>query len=351
MATEPDFNIRVLCYGPTDAKQLSVRSIKEIKEHMGKLPVIWVDIEGVIDAASLNEIGEIFSLHSLALEDVLNNHQRAKVEQYGEHHFIVTRMVSLEDTALKTEQLSIFFGSNFVLSFQDRKGGDCLNPVRERIRKGIGKIRQESAEHLAYSLVDAVVDGYFPVVKSMGAKLNALEDEIFERLDSSFPTRIFQLKRELVELHENMWPLQDSLNSLQRDEREVLKRETYFLLRDCYDHCNRAIDLVQKCLTLCGDLMNLHLSSESARMNEILKVLAIISTIFIPPTLIAGIYGMNFNPEASPFNMPELNWVYGYPFALVLMAIVMLGLIGWLWWKGWLKPKRKIRTKARKSDY
>ncbi|MBX9692841.1 MAG: magnesium/cobalt transporter CorA, partial [Cyanobacteria bacterium] len=332
-----NFNIRVLSYGPSEAKQLTIGSIEEIRDYVGKLPVCWVDIEGVIDANSLNEIGAIFELHPLALEDVLHNHQRAKVEQYGKHHFIVTRMVSIEDT-LKTEQLSIFFGDNFVLTFQDRKGGDCLNPVRDRIKRGVGKIRQETAGHLAYSLVDAVVDGYFPVLDTFGERLNDLEDEVLDRHDNRFPSRIHQLKRDIWKLRCTIWPLRDALNALVRDGREVLSPETLLYLRDCYDHSIRIIDLVETYHQLCSDLMDLHLSRESARMNEILKVLTIISTIFIPPTFIAGIYGMNFNPDRSPLNMPELNWFYGYPFALALMAMMMVGLIVWLWWKGWLKP-------------
>jgi magnesium transporter len=348
MQNDQNFVIRVLAYGPTEIVQAELKSVAEIRDHVEKHPVTWVDVEGPIDAETLTQIGAIFDLHALALEDVLHNHQRAKVEQYGKNHFIVTRMVSAGGKKLGSEQLSIFFGKKFVLTFQDRRGGDCLNPVRERIKRGVGKIRQESADHLAYALVDAVVDGYFPVLDVVGERLNSLEDEILARHDNQFPSRIHELKRDIWTLRRTIWPLRDALNTLVRDGRSVLSSETMLYLRDCYDHAVRIIDLVETYHQLCADLMDLHLSRESARMNEILKVLTIISTIFIPPTFIAGIYGMNFHPDKSPLNMPELDWYFGYPFALGLMALMIVGLVVWLWIRGWLdRPKRILVKKSR----
>ncbi|MBX9666482.1 MAG: magnesium/cobalt transporter CorA [Candidatus Obscuribacterales bacterium] len=341
--------IRVIAYGPSEVKTADLVSVDEISEHFNKLPVTWVDIEGPVDQETLAQVGAIFNLHSLALEDVLHNHQRAKVESYGSHHFIVTRMVSI-GKKLTTEQLSIFFSKNFVITFQDKKGGDCLNSVREAIRRGIGKIRQESADHLAYALVDAVVDGYFPVLDLVGERLNALEDEILERHDNNYPSRIHELKRDIWMLRRTIWPLRDAVNIMVRDGRSVLSAETMLYLRDCYDHAVRIIDLVETYHQLCSDLMDLHHSRESARMNEILKVLTIISTIFIPPTFIAGIYGMNFHADKSPLNMPELDWYFGYPFALLLMALMMGGLIFWLWIRGWLARPRRLKRSKREGD-
>ena len=342
------FSIRVLAYGPSDLVQVALNSVAEIRDHVDKHKVLWIDVEGTITAEALAEIGAIFDLHPLALEDVLHNHQRAKVEQYGKHHFIVTRMVSV-GKKLSTEQLSIFFGENFVLTVQEKVGGDCLNPVRERIKRGVGKIREEAADYLAYAIVDAVVDGYFPVLDVVGERLNSLEDEVLAKHDHKFPTRIHELKRDVWTLRRTIWPLRDALNVLVRDGRAVLSHETTLNLRDCYDHAVRIIDLIETYHQLCSDLMDLHLSREGARTNEILKVLAIISTIFIPPTFIAGIYGMNFHGATSPLNMPELDWYWGYPFALGLMALMMGGLVFWLWLRGWLgHPFKGLRIRREK---
>lgn len=350
MPDQNKFSIRVLAYGSADIVQVELRSVAEIRDYYEKHKVTWVDIEGAVDADTLAEIGSIFDLHPLALEDVLHSHQRAKVEQYGKHHFIVTRMVSV-GKKLSTEQLSIFFGQNFVVTVQEKVGGDCLNPVRERIRRGVGKIREESADHLAYAIVDAVVDGYFPVLDVVGERLNSLEDEVLIKHDNKFPSRIHELKRDVWTLRRTIWPLRDALNTLVRDGRSVLSVETTLNLRDCYDHAVRIIDLIETYHQLCSDLMDLHLSRESARMNEILKVLTIISTIFIPPTFVAGIYGMNFHSDKSPLNMPELDWYLGYPFALGLMFLMMGGLVFWLWMRGWLgQPFKGLRIRRRKVD-
>jgi len=335
---EKPYTIRVMTYSPEELEEVSITSVAEIREIVGKRPVTWVDVEGEIDPSILSEIGAIFDLHSLALEDVLHTHQRSKVEQYGKTHFLVTRMIAF-DEVLTSEQLSIFFGENFVLSIQDQPGGDCLNSVRDRLRKGLGKIREEAPAHLAYALVDAVVDGYFPILEALGERLTELEDQILTRYDNRHPSRIHEIKRDIMTLRRTIWPLRDALNSIVRDAGNVVTPETRLYLRDCYDHAARIIDYVEGYQQLCSDLMSLQQGRESGRMNEILKLLTIISTIFIPPTFIAGIYGMNFNPESSPFNMPELNWYLGYPLALALMSVMVTSLIGWLWFKGWIFKK------------
>lgn len=337
------FAIRLMKYGPEQQlAECTVARVEEISDHVGKAEVLWVDIEGAIDSEALNKIGNLFKLHALALEDVLHSHQRSKVERYSGHHFVVTRMVSLAKK-LTSEQLSIFFGKGFVVTFQDKLGGDCLEPVRKRIREAMGTIRKESAEYLAYALIDAVVDGYFPVLDELGERINALEDEILVRYDTRFPSRIHALKRDVWNLRRTIWPLRDAINTLVRDFGASVAHETQLYMRDCYDHCVRIIDMVDTHHEHCASLMELYLGRESSRMNEILKVLAILSTIFMPPTLVAGIYGMNFNVDKSPLNMPELGWYYGYPFALVLMGAMMLGLLVWLWFKGWLSQPKRFR--------
>lgn len=327
--------IQVMSYGPDSVHEVEVCDPEEVRPLLGKAPVTWVNVDGPVDVTLLGKLGVMFNLHPLALEDVERGQQRAKVEDYGAHHFMVTRMVAL-GKRLETEQLSLFFGSGFVVTFQEKPGGDCLGPVRERIRKSLGKIRQENSDHLAYAIVDAVIDGYFPVLEEIGERLETLEDEMLTTVNNRTPSRVHEIKRDILTLRRSIWPLREAVNSLCRDASDLVSQETRIYLRDCYDHAVRIIDLVEMYRELCSDLMELHLSSASHRMNEVMKVLTIITTLFIPPTFIAGVYGMNFKGDKSPWNMPELEWFYGYPFALGLMTVVVVGLVLFLRWKGWL---------------
>jgi magnesium transporter len=323
----------VFAIGPEKIKESKVNTVAEIKTLLGTVPVIWIDFDGPVDHENLMAIGKIFELHPLSLKDVVSARQRPKVEHFQKYHFLVTRMLYLNGK-LRSEQLCIFFGDNFVLTFQEREGGDCLEPLRESLRLGTTVMRTASTDYLAYAILDMVVDGFFPVIKKLGDNLNDLEDEIFQGYESSHAARIHALKRDIRALRQTIWPVRDSLAALQRDN--VVQNETKLYLRDCYDHALRIIELVESHQTMCSDLMDLQFSRENSRMNEILRVLTIISTLFIPPTFIAGIYGMNFDVEKSPFNMPELQWYLGYPFALGLMAAFMIGLVIWMWRKGWL---------------
>lgn len=337
MATPPtETVISLISYGPGYFLEKQVASVSELPELIKAGKVSWVDIDGPVSAAVVQELGQLFSLHTLALEDVVNGRQRAKFEEYGQHHFLIAPMVTLTER-LKTEQLSLFFGAGFVVTFQELPDGDCLAPVRERLRNEIGNLRNLGADHLAYMIVDAVVDGYFPVLQSLGDKLEELEDDILLRYDAKAPGKIYALKRDVIKLRRSIWPLREAVHALLRDSSAMVSGDTRLYLRDCYDHAIRLLDLVEMYREMCTDLMDLHLSSNSNRMNEVMKVLAIITTLFIPPTFVAGIYGMNFNPDKSPWNMPELNWFWGYPCALSVMAAMMLGLFFWMRWKGWLK--------------
>lgn len=204
-------------------------------------------------------------------------------------------------------------------------------------------VRSITADYLAYSIVDMVVDGFFPVLKTLGDRLNDLEEEIFRRHDQHHAARIHAIKRDIWALRQTIWPVRDALATLQRENINLVQNETRLHLRDCYDHALRIIEMVESHQTMCSDLMELQMSRENSRMNEILRVLTIISTLFIPPTFVAGIYGMNFHGDKSPLNMPELDWQFGYPFALCIMALMMGGLVAWMWWKGWLTGIRSNR--------
>jgi magnesium transporter len=215
--------------------------------------------------------------------------------------------------------------------------------VRERIRKGVGRMRGAGPDYLAYALLDAIIDGYFPVLEHYGEYLEDLEDVLVHDPDEELVADIHNVKRDLLTLRRAIWPLRDALGALLREPVPLISHETHPYLRDCYDHTVQIIDLVETYRELGSGLMDMYLSSVSNRMNEIMKVLTIISTIFIPLSFIAGVYGMNFNPERSPLNMPELNWYWGYPFCLAIMGVVAAVLVGFFWRKGWLGGKSKRR--------
>jgi magnesium transporter len=344
--------LRVLAYGPEGFHEAAAESVGQACELLGRWPVTWLNVDGLGDEAVLREIGQRFELHRLALEDVVNTHQRAKVEQYDKHLFIVLRMALIADH-LETEQLSLFLGKGFVLTFQEGHPGDCFDPVRQRIRKGGGRLRSAGSDYLAYALLDGVIDAYFPILEAYGEALEHLEDDLLVRPDEELVARIHEVKRDLLTLRRAIWPLRDAIGALLREENPLVRPETVPYLRDCYDHTVQIVDLVETYRELASGFMDVYLSSVSNRMNEIMKVLTVISTIFIPLTFIAGIYGMNFNPQASPLNMPELNWPWGYPFSLLLMAGVAVALLvffrrkGWLGKKVWVPPPLGRQTDQR----
>lgn len=339
--------IHVFGYGPEKCHEQRIDNVRSLREMIGKWPVLWVNVEGLGDAKVVSEIGEIFNLHPLALEDVLNVHQRPKVEEYPDNLFIVLRMASLHGGVLETEQIGMFQGKNFIITFQEHgpvgeKAGDPFGPIRDRIRKGVGRVREGTADYFAYCLIDAIIDHYFPILEEFGEKLESLEDEVLLSPTRETVARMHMIKRDLLTLRRAMWPMRDTLNSLLRGTTPLVSASTQLYLRDCYDHTVRIIDLIEMYRELGADLMDVYLSSISNRMNEIMKVLTVIATIFIPLTFITGLYGMNFNTEKSPWNMPELNWRFGYPAVLLVMVTIAAGLLyafrrrGWL---GELEPK------------
>jgi magnesium transporter len=331
----PQPAIRVMAYSEYEFLERTVKNVAELGELKGRYPVIWVDVEGLGDTGVVAALGEAFGLHLLALEDVVNTHQRAKVDEYGENLFVIARMVRLTDR-LESEQLSLFAGPGFVLSFQDQPGGDCLDPVRERIRKGQGRIRKAGADYLAYALLDAVVDGYFPVLDQYAERLEDLDAQVTESDPRETMHRIHDMRGDLLMLRRAIWPHREALNALARDSHPLVTPETRLHLRDCLDHIVAIIDLTETYREMCSDLRDYYLATVSNRTNEIMKVLTVIATIFMPLTFIAGLYGMNFATDASPWNMPELRWYLGYPFALAVMAAVAGWMLLYFRRKGWM---------------
>jgi magnesium transporter len=327
--------IQVLAYGEEDFVERRLDSVEQAAEFAHKWPVVWINVDGLGDAATVEELGQMFNLHRLALEDVVNVHQRAKVEQYAEHLFLVARMVEFVEGRLASEQMSVFLGPNWVLTFQERLG-DCFGPVRERIRQKRGRIRSAGPDYLAYALIDAVVDNYFPALERYGERLDELEAEVMAEPTRETVDRIHEVRSDLLLLRRSIWPHREAMAVLARDENPLITPETRIYFRDCYDHTIQIIDLLEADRELCSDLRDFYLSVISNRMNEVMKLLTIIATIFIPLSFIAGVYGMNFDSSASPWNMPELHWRYGYPVTLIVMAVLGLGMLYYFWRKGWL---------------
>ena len=326
--------IQVICYGPDDFFESELADIQSLGGYLERWPVVWVNVDGLADVAMLEELGRLFRLHHLALEDVVHLGQRPKAEEYEDHLFIVTRMIK-EGLPVRTEQLSIFMGRGFVLTFQEEPG-DCLDPVRERIRQCRGRVRQMGADYLAYCLIDAVVDFYFPSMDVFSDVVERLEMEVLERPSRGTVNRIHGAKRDLLTVRWAVAPLREAINSLIRDGHSAISDATRTYLRDCHDHVYRILDMTETYRELLGGLLDVYLSSVSNRMNDVMKVLTVIATMFIPLTFLAGLYGMNFNPEASPWNMPELNWYWGYPAFMLLIVVIALVELGIFWQKGWL---------------
>ena len=326
--------IRVTHFGPDHCNEKQVERAADLTPFLAMPGVTWVNIDGLGDRAILTAIGELFQLHLLTLADIANVHQRPKVEAYDRYLYLVTRMQS-DEHPLESEQVSIVLGDRWVLSVQER-GGDCFGSVRNRIRRGKGRAREYGADYLAYLLVDAVVDQYFPVVDRLSEQLERLEDEVLFRPSSDVIAIVHDVRRELLGVRRTIWPQRDAINLLLRDESPQIRAEARIYFRDVYDHCVQLIDMCETYRELTQGLMDLHLSVMSNRMNEVVKVLTIIATIFIPLTFIAGVYGMNFDAARSPWNMPELSWYYGYPATVILMAVIAIGMVGYFIKQGWL---------------
>jgi magnesium transporter len=333
--------IHVMAYGPDRLEERTVASIESLREFVGQWPVTWINVDGLGNADIVRRIGEMFKLHPLALEDVVNVHQRAKVEHYADQMFVVVRMAHPGDR-LETEQVSMFLGKNFVVTFQETLPGDAFEPVRERIRAARGQIRNRGCDYLAYALIDASIDSYFPVLETLGEQIEGLEEEALTRATRGTISRIHDVKHDLLTLRRAIWPAREALHALARDPCPLITDETRIYFRDCYDHTIQLLDLLETYRELGADLRDLYLSSISNRMNEIIKVLTIISTIFIPLTFIVGVYGMNFDTDQQ-WNMPELRWRYGYMFVWGTMAAVVIFMLYFFRRKGWIGAAKRDR--------
>lgn len=327
-APGPAAQLTVTRYTDHSLFEVEVATLDEALASLEEPGVTWLNVGGIADATLLARLGERLRLHPLALEDAVNVPQRPKVEFYPDHGFVVLRMLRTTPE-LTEEQVSLFFGHSWVVTVQERAGADAFGPVRERIRGNRGRVRSTGADYLAYSLLDAVVDGYFPVLEAIGDHLNALEDEAIVGRGEMVLPQIQRLRRDLLTVRRAVWPAREAVLALQREESAMIGPETRVFLRDCYDHTVQALEVVETFHETAAAVLEIYVSVQNQRLNEVMKVLTVIATLFIPLTFIASIYGMNFK------HMPELDWAIGYPVALGLMVAVAAGLITYFRRRGW----------------
>ena len=307
--------------------------------------VSWVDVHGLGSEEILKRLGAVFKLHPLVLEDVVNVPQRPKVEDYAEQLVIISQMVIPKEKGdgFWIEQVSFILGKSYLLTVQEQPERDCFEAVRDRIRTNKGTIRRQGADFLTYALLDAIIDGFFPVLEDYGERIEDLEDEVVINPSRKTLEKIYRVRRELLALRRSIWPQRIAINTLIRDGSSLVSSDVRIYLRDCYDHVIQVMDIVETYRELTSGLMDVYLSSISNKMNEIMKLLTVISTIFIPLTFVVGVYGMNFNPEASPANMPELNWYWGYPACWTVMVAISATLVYFFWRRGWFENSSTIK--------
>jgi len=331
---------RAIAYGPDSYEEKQSPSLDAVEELQARYPVVWLDVAGLANVEFIRQIGQRFNIHQLVMEDVVRTHQRSKMEDYTDALFIVARMAPIADQQ-GTEQLAMFMTSNCLITFQEYTGDD-LDSVRNRIRKARGRIRSQGTDYLTYAIIDAVIDAYFPLVDKYGEIVESLEDKLIVSPDQSLLRDIYSIRRKVLELRRAMWPIREMLANLYRGDCEFIKPETLVFFRDCYDHTMQLIELMENYRELSSNLMEVYLSSVSNRLNEVMKILTIVSAIFIPLTFIVGVYGMNFHTNDSPWNMPELSAYYGYPICLGAMILIVLGQLYYFRRKGWLQSEEKV---------
>jgi magnesium transporter len=323
--------ITVIDYDAEQFQEKETKTIEECFPFKDTPTVTWINIDGLHEVEIIEKIGKHFAIHPLIQEDILHTGQRPKMEDMESYIFVVARMLVYNDETgeIESEQVSLILGANYVISFQE-KVGDIFDPVRERIRNGRGRIRRMKADYLAYALVDTLVDNYFVILEKLGEKIEGMEDELVANPTPETLQTIHILKREMIFLRKSVWPLREVISSLERGESSLIYESTGMYFRDVYDHTIQVMDTVETYRDMVSGMLDTYLSSLSNRMNEVMKVLTIIATIFIPLTFVAGIYGMNFE------FMPELKWHWGYFAALGLMVVIFIGMVFYFRRKRWL---------------
>lgn len=340
----PAPRFKVIRYNADDVTHADIENVEQLREHLVEGCITWVDVQGFGNPSLMQQIGDLFQLHPLMLEDIINAPQRPKVEEFGEQLLIIVRMVSVTTGAgIDMEQVSIVVGKNYVVTFQE-KYGDILDPVRRRIGSGMGLMRKRGADYLAYAIADTIVDGYYPVLEEIGLRLEELEHQVIVNPTPDVLRTLNSLKNHLVNLRRGIWPQRDAVNQLVRGDHPSVDEEVRIYLRDTYDHCIQTSEVAEMYREMVTGLMNLYLSSVANRTNEVMKVLTIMASIFIPLTFLAGIYGMNFD------HMPELHVWWAYPIIWFTMIAVAAGMLVYFRRLGWIGSQPPTEQRGRPSE-
>ena len=323
--------VSILDYSQTNFTERIAKKVEESFHFRDTPTVTWINIDGLHEIEVIEKIGKNYNIHPLVLEDILNTGQRPKIEFFDDYIFIVIKMLNFDENEsdIISEQISIILGKTFVISFQERPG-DILDPLREKIRKDKGRIRKMGSDYLTYSIIDIVIDYYFMILEKVGEKIEGFEEELMSEPKPDTLKEIYSLKREVLFLRKSVWPLRESVSKLEKSESSLISKKTVPYLRDLYDHTIQVIDTVETSRDLLSGMLDLYLSSVSNRMNDVMKVLTIIATIFIPLTFIAGIYGTNFE------YIPELKWHAGYFMMLLVMFVIGIVMLFYFRRKRWL---------------
>ena len=323
--------ISVIEYSPDTFEETEVSDVAACVPFKETDAISWINISGVHNVGLIKDLGEHFNLHPLILEDIVNTEQRPKMDDFEDYVFMVMKMVypDMETHTIQYEQISFIIGEKYVICLQEVEK-DIFNPVRERIKKGKGRIRKRGSDYLAYALVDMVVDHYFRVLEEIGEEIEVLQNDVLEKPEPHFLKVIHTLKKEILFLRKSIWPMREIINTLIRGESSLIKDETVIFLRDVYDHTIQVIDTIETFRDILSGTLDIYLSNVSNKMNEVMKVLTIIATIFIPMTFIAGIYGMNFK------YMPELSWRWSYPLLWMVLVALFVVMVFWFRRKKWL---------------
>ena len=323
--------IELVRYNENEFEEKRLQSMEEFISSRAENKNTWLNIDGLHDVGVIETIGKQFNIHPLVLEDILNTEKRPLIEDYGDYIYMVAKMLSYDDkeNIVKAEQVSVVLGNNYVVTFQESVG-DVFNPIRERLRQGKGRIRKDGSDYLAYTLVDCIVDNYFIILEKFSESIEDIEEVLMNDFDQDIVEKIYRMKREMVLLRKSVWPLREVVIGLERFESTLINKSTMIYIRDLYDHTFQVIDTVETLSEMLSGILEIYLFSLSNKMNQVMKVLTIMASIFIPLTFITGIYGMNFE------FMPELHSRFGYPIVLAFMIAIAIFMIFLFKKKKWI---------------
>jgi magnesium transporter len=333
---EIPLQIKLINYSPADYVEKGIANVDECRDFLAMpAAVTWMHFQGHIDPEELRTYGDLVGLHTLAMEDILNRGQLPKIDEYEDQIFLVMNLPTLANGGTRTEQVAICIGRNYLLSFYAGKA-DPFDPIRKRLIKKSGRIRSLGVDYLLYTLLDLVIDQAFPILERYGDVIEELEEELLDRPTKSMLIRIHALRRELLFLRRFLWPQREVLNTLMRGEHLLITGSIHIYLRDCYDHTVQIMELLENYRDMATSMLDVYLSSVSNRLNDTMRLLTVIATIFIPLTFIVGVYGMNFQNQNSPWAMPELHWYYGYPLVWGVMIAIVIGMLIYFKRRDWL---------------